>query len=125
MNKTRFVFALLFAFALPLAAFAGVAEDANGSWSLDKAKMREQLPFDTLILDTAKGTLTLKDSKSDEARVMRVKAGAATASTLDLEMQQPDGKPGSVLRVEMRGKKELSVGEFRDGKRKDILYFKR
>ncbi len=116
---------LILTFALVLlaasAAFAGVMDDAEGAWLLDPKTAQEQLPFDVRHMKVSKNTLTLKGVKKGESRIIRFTVKAATAATADLEVEPK----GATLRLEMKSKKEMSIGELHNGKIRDVIYFKR
>lgn len=122
--KTRFALALFFAFCLPLAAFAGVMDDAHGTWKLDAGKTAKaadgskDVPFDTVVINKDRNTLTMRDSQSGQEGMMEFTVQAPSSTGADLQITG-----GPVLRLKMQGKKEMSLGQADGKNRKEVLYF--
>ena len=122
----RFALALIFAFCLPLAAMAGVMDDAHGTWKLDVEKTTKanggevNAPFDVVIIDKASNTFIMKDTASGHEGPMRFTPQNPTATSVVLQITG-----GPAMRLEMKGKNEMSLIGLEDGRDLESLCFTR
>ncbi len=113
--------ALLSFSAIP--ALAGTMDDLNGKWKVDRSKLPAEVQKDfppmSALLEHGKNTFTLIiDSAQDGKREFIYSISSENGNIVDVETIDK-----VKLRFEKLGPKSMSVGELKDGKAVEILYF--
>ena len=122
----RFALALFFALCLPLAAVAGVMDDAHGTWKLDAEKTAKANgrpvtpPFDAVVIDKADNSFIMRDTASGQEGRMpfTVQNPLATSAVLQIT-------DGPAMRLEMKGKNEMTLIGQENGRDQETLCFRR
>lgn len=116
----RLIYAFFLVCFLPLNTLASVIDDANGIWKFDAVKTGDpSVAVSSMKVDAKGKTLTLVSDKGEMP--IPFTPGAENASRVDLKTED-----GTVLRLEMRGKNALSIGELKENNKvEDRLFFTR
>lgn len=122
----RFALALIFALCLPLAAMAGVMDDADGTWKLDAEKTAKANggpvtpPFDVVVIDKAGNSFTMRHTASGQEHPMPFTVQNPSAASAVLQITN-----GPAMRLEMKGKNEMCLIGLENGRDQEALCFTR